>query len=174
MFVCSGPPPQIDSKKDQRDAPAISNIILKDFDLVVGSWCRQKDIAYTRYCDDMTFSGDFDHSSIIRFVAEQLYKLGLFLNRNKICVISGSQRQQVTGIVVNEKASVPKSYKRKIRQEAYYCLKYGIPDHLKQTGSVKDQHSYLAELLGRINYVLSVEPDNCEIKRYRDMLKSQP
>ena len=37
-------------------SPAISNLILRDFDRTVGSWCAQRDIAYTRYCDDLTFS----------------------------------------------------------------------------------------------------------------------
>lgn len=153
-------------------SPAVSNIILKDFDLAVGEWCRQRDIAYTRYCDDMTFSGDFDHLPVIRFVEAELKKLGLFLNRTKTRVIADSQRQQVTGIIVNEKVSVPKSYKRQIRQAVYYCQKYGVYEHLNKTGSKTDKNAFLAELRGRINYVLSVEPDNEEMKKYRAELKS--
>ena len=40
-------------------SPAITNIILYGFDEQIGHWCRDKNISYTRYCDDMTFSGDF-------------------------------------------------------------------------------------------------------------------
>lgn len=37
---------------------------------------------------------------------------------------------KVTGIVVNEKVSVNSEYKRKIRQEMHYCMKYGVDSHL--------------------------------------------
>ena len=49
-------------------SPAITNIILYEFDEQVGQWCQDRGIAYTRYCDDMTFSGDFDPAEVIRFV----------------------------------------------------------------------------------------------------------
>ena len=49
-------------------SPAITNIILYEFDEQLGQWCREHGIAYTRYCDDMTFSGDFEPSEAIRYV----------------------------------------------------------------------------------------------------------
>ncbi len=60
-------------------SPAITNIIMYDFDEKIGAHCRSKGVSYTRYCDDMTFSGDFDAKEIITFVKEELKKLGLFL-----------------------------------------------------------------------------------------------
>ena len=53
-------------------SPAITNIILYGFDELVGQWCRERGISYTRYCDDMTFSGDFDPAEVIRFVRLEL------------------------------------------------------------------------------------------------------
>ena len=41
-------------------SPYISNLILKPFDNYIGNWCKKQQITYTRYCDDMTFSGDFN------------------------------------------------------------------------------------------------------------------
>lgn len=35
-------------------SPAITNIIMFSFDEHLGQWCRERNIAYTRYCDDMT------------------------------------------------------------------------------------------------------------------------
>ncbi len=37
---------------------ALSNIVMKNFDDILGNWCREKYITYTRYCDDLTFSAD--------------------------------------------------------------------------------------------------------------------
>ena len=38
----------------------ISNIVLRSFDEKIGLFCKNNDIEYTRYSDDMTFSGDFN------------------------------------------------------------------------------------------------------------------
>lgn len=152
-------------------SPAISNIVMRDFDTAVGNWCLQHKIAYTRYCDDMTFSGDFDPAPVISLVKNELRQLGLFLNDHKTTIIRKGQRQYVTGIVVNEKAVVPKEYKHSIRQEMHYCRKYGIPSHLERQGLSITADAYKASLLGRINYVLSVEPYNQEMLGYRNELR---
>ena len=144
-------------------SPAISNIIMKDFDNTVGKWCEKKKIAYTRYCDDMTFSGNFNPKPVIKFVKKQLKNMGLYLNEKKTVIARKGQKQRVTGIVVNEKLGIPSEYKRRIRQEIYYCKKFGISSHLERMGR-GDTDRYLSKLLGKINYVLAVEPDNIQMQ----------
>lgn len=154
-------------------SPTISNIIMREFDNTIGSWCWQNDIAYTRYCDDMTFSGDFDPKPVIQLVKSELKKLGLFLNDKKTVVVRRGQKQSVTGIIVNVKESVAKEYKTKIRQEMYYCMKFGIKSHLALCNNSDTVENYTLQLLGRINYVLSVEPSNAQMKTYRNWLIEQ-
>ena len=93
-------------------SPIISNIILKKFDDEVGKFTNEKKIRYTRYADDMTFSGDFNPGQIISFVKNRLYELGLKLNEEKTRTRKKSQRQEVTGIVVNEKNAATKISKK--------------------------------------------------------------
>ncbi len=147
----------------------ISNIVLREFDEYIGKYCKNSDISYTRYSDDLTFSGDFNINELIRTVKNALAKYHFKLNYDKIRVIYHSQRQIVTGIVVNEKLSVKKDYKKKIRQEVYYIKKWGIDRHLKKIGCL-DKKEYLNKLIGKINYVLQVEKDNLEFKEYLDFL----
>ena len=151
-------------------SPTISNIIMREFDDKVGAWCAAQGIAYTRYCDDMTFSGDFDPAPVKRFVKDELGKLGLYLNGKKTVVVRRGQRQTVTGLVVNEQARVPAAYRARIRQEMYYCQKHGIAAHLAAIGSTETPEAFARALLGRINYVLSVEPQNEPMKHYRAWL----
>lgn len=153
-------------------SPTISNIIMREFDDTVGSWCSCREIAYTRYCDDMTFSGDFDARAVIQFVKFELKKLGLFLNDKKTVIVREGQKHSVTGLVVNERLSVSSDYKRRIRQEMYYCKKFGVHSHLASSGSEESEDTYILKLLGRINYVLSVEPQNEQMKAYRSWLIS--
>ena len=148
-------------------SPAITNIILYEFDEQVGQWCRERDIAYTRYCDDMTFSGDFDPAEVIRFVRLELKKMGFLLNEQKTRIQRPSHQQSVTGIVVNEKLSIPADYRRKLRQELYYCRKFGIQEHLQKIGLEIPVDTYRMQLLGKVNYVLQVHPED------RDMLEAR-
>lgn len=154
-------------------SPTISNIILRDFDNVVGRWCTERKIAYTRYCDDMTFSGEFDPQTVKTLVKAELHKLGFFLNDKKTVILRNGQRKSVTGIVVNERPNVSATYRRKLRQELYYCQKYGIHSHLQKVGSDVTADHYVSQLLGRVNYVLSVDPNNSEFLAYKQWLLRQ-
>ena len=148
-------------------SPAITNIILYEFDELTGQLCRERDIAYTRYCDDMTFSGDFDPAEVIRFVRLELKKMGFLLNEQKTRIQRPGQQQTVTGIVVNEKLSIPAGYRRKLRQELYYCRKFGIQEHLQKTGLEILADTYRMHLLGKVNYLLQVHPND------KDMLDAK-
>jgi len=152
-------------------SPAITNIILYEFDEQIGLWCRERGIAYTRYCDDMTFSGDFDPAEVIRFVRLELKKLGFLLNEQKTRIQRPGQQQSVTGIVVNEKLSIPSDYRRKLRQELYYCRKFGIQEHLQKIGLEIPENTYRMQLLGKVNYVLQVHPNNKDMLDARKWLQ---
>lgn len=145
----------------------ISNIVLRNFDEKIGLFCKNNDIEYTRYSDDMTFSGDFNTGKLIKLVNKLLYEQGFSLNKKKIVVVNKKTRQQVTGIIVNEKLSIRKSYKKKIRQEIYYINKFGLQSHLIKRKIKLEEKEYLNKLLGKINFVLQVEKNNLEFKKYK-------
>lgn len=153
-------------------SPYISNIIMKDFDNRIGEWCTKHNIKYTRYCDDMTFSGNFNPGNVIKYVTEELMKEGFFVNDKKTVVIHNGKRKEITGIVVNEKISIPNSYKKNLRQEIYYCKKYGIESHLHKRNLSETAGEYHKKLLGKVNYILSVEKNNEEFKGYREWLEN--
>ena len=147
----------------------ISNLVMKDFDEEIGEWCELKSISYTRYSDDMTFSGDFNPSEIIKLVRKLLLKVGLELNDEKIHVVSNSQSQSVTGIVVNVKTQTSRKYRDKLRQEIYYINKYGIDSHLQRIG-IKDSKKYLNSLYGKVLYILQINETDNEFLKYKDIL----
>ena len=152
-------------------SPAITNILLYHFDEQIGQWCRDRGIAYTRYCDDMTFSGDFDPAEVIRFVRPELKKMGFLLNGQKTKIQRPGHQQSVTGIVVNEKLSIPADYRRKLRQDLYYCQKFGIREHLQKTGLEIPEETYRMQLLGRVNYVLQLHPEDRDMLTARNWLR---
>lgn len=149
----------------------ISNLVMKDFDEEIGNWCLQRNISYTRYSDDMTFSGDFIPSDVIKKVKHHLYPLNLEINYEKIHVINHSQQQNVTGIVVNEKIQVPRLYRRKIRQDMYYIETYGLQSHLEKIGYQKSSETYINQIYGQVLYVLQINAQDEEFQAYQNKLK---
>lgn len=147
----------------------LSNIVMKKFDDAIGRFILDNKIRYTRYADDMTFSGEFDEKKVIRLVRHELKACGLTLNEKKTRVRSKGQRQEVTGITVNKKLQISKEERRKIRQEVYYIKRFGLQEHLKNIEE-KRAH-YLEHLLGKIGYGIHINPNDNELKEYRRYLK---
>lgn len=151
-------------------SPYLSNLYLRDFDKVISEYCIERNLRYTRYADDLTFSGGNEILDIIKFTETQLRKLNLFLNPDKTRLMGKNQRQIVTGIVVNEVLQVSKEVRNKIRNEMYYINKFGLENHLQQINNKKS--NYLFHLLGRVNFALYINPSDSELKQYRLQLES--
>lgn len=148
----------------------ISNLVMKKFDEELGSWCEENDISYTRYSDDMTFSGCFNPSEIIIKVKKMLHKLSLELNDKKVHVIYKSARQDVTGITVNEKVQVNIKYRKDIRKEIYYIRKFGLNSHLERCNIKSNENKYLDTLYGKILYILQINSNDKEFIEYKDYI----
>ena len=145
----------------------ISNLVMKEFDEYIGDYCEDNNISYTRYSDDLTFSGNFNPSNVIKIVRKALLKLNLEINDDKTCIINKGNRQTVTGITVNEKAQICSKYRKNIRKEIYYIKKFGIDSHLKFTNNNITPLKYLRYLSGKINYVIQINNNDKEFLKYK-------
>lgn len=161
-------------------SPAVSNLVMKSFDEYMTQWCRERGIRYTRYCDDMIFSGEFEGKELINKVRSYLLAMGFQLNNKKTRILKGSCQKIVTGIVVNEFPQNSRDYRRKLRAEIYYCRRYGVQEHLKRTGkkewitaSGPDAKGYIRHLLGKTEYVLQVNPKDEYFLEVREYLKKE-
>lgn len=148
-------------------SPALSNLIMKRFDQELGRWCGERGIAYTRYCDDMVFSADRSLAPVYKKGKAMLSEMGFALNKGKTRFVSNAGRQSVTGLTVNERVAVAKDYKRQLRQEIHYALKFGAEDAIRHTGrqdfftdGEPDPERYFRHLSGRVQFVLQIEPGN--------------
>ena len=143
-------------------SPALANLVMGRFDEIVCAYCDEHGIAYTRYSDDLTFSADrMDTTGLLRFVRTALKAEGFFMNPRKVRVLGPGARHQVCGIITNEVLSVPKSYRRKLRQEVYFLQKSTLAEHIRRMndpkfidfdGSIRTVY-YLRNLLGRLQFV---------------------
>lgn len=134
----------------------LSNLILRALDARCFGFARSRDIRYTRYADDLTFSGDFDPAKLIELVYSILSDFGFSPNLDKTRILGKSTRQMVTGIVVNEKMQAPREMRRKLRQESFYIRKFGMDSHIVQSGIQKQ--NYVLHLLGKAGFIRFVNP----------------
>lgn len=151
-------------------SPALSNIIFKSLDVKISELSQKHKLRFTRYADDMTFSGEKYPDSLLRNISRILFEDGFTLNKSKTRILYQNRRQIVTGVVVNEKMQVSREKRDKIRQEVYYIKKYGLESHLDM---IKEQRSnYLQHIIGVAEYMLFINPKDKKIIEIRDYLRT--
>lgn len=140
-------------------SPYLSNIIAKQLDKRLIGLSKQYSLRYTRYADDLTFSGDSIPTKLIEYINEIVKNEGFTLNEKKTRLYKERGKRIVTGIsVIGSELKLPKEYKRNLRQELHFIMKYGYESHMKKKKIRKI--NYLEILLGKINFWLSIEPSN--------------
>lgn len=144
-------------------SPMLSNLITKKLDRRIAGFTKKQNIRYTRYADDLTFSGDFDEGYVIRFTKSILNSEGFAINDSKTRVRLRNQRQEVTGIVVNEKMQASRSYRRDFRKQMYYIKKYGLDSHVNSIDA-GSKINYLYHLLGMANFIININPNDKETR----------
>ena len=153
-------------------SPMLSNMVFKYYDDKIFDYCKSRNIRYTRYADDLTFSGDFNCKEVISFIRKLLSKTSFSINDDKTKFVSRGNRQEVTGVVVNEKLQTAAIYRKKIRQEVYYIIKFGLDRHLGTIGWERSMSEYLHHLLGKINFTLSINQNDSEMRKYYEYIHS--
>ncbi len=140
-------------------SPALSNIVFQRIDAELLRLVEKEGLTYTRYADDLTFStNDSNIEKYIVEVKEILGKEGFLINEKKTHVMKDNYRKIVTGLLVNDRLRVPNAYKKKLRQEIYYCNKYGISQHLRAIGR-DDAVNFREYLYGKAYYINMIEQD---------------
>ena len=102
-------------------SPGLANAIAMKLDHRVAGIARKMGFAYTRYADDLTFSGD-DHGAVKALyaqVARIVKEEGFTVNAEKTLVMRRGSRQQVTGVTVNQIAGLSRNERRRLRAQAH-------------------------------------------------------
>ena len=143
-------------------SPCLANLICRDMDHELLQISRDCGLTYTRYADDMTFSADADLCFLIPVIERTIEKYGFSVNSNKTRMYKENERKLITGLLVKEDSlRIPKKFKRKLKQEIYYCKKFGVSTHLENTASEK-RVNFKEYLYGKAYYIKMVEPETGE------------
>lgn len=140
-------------------SPALSNLICRKMDARFEKYSINNGLQYTRYADDLTFSGDeLTRLPKSAFVMKILKEEGFNLNHKKTGTYGRNSRQEVTGVMVDgDKPRVPQKFKRQIYRHLHFCKKYGPWQHFAHV--MPDVGHARQWLYGKIFYVNAIEPD---------------
>ncbi|MGL5094899.1 MAG: reverse transcriptase family protein, partial [Planctomycetia bacterium] len=148
-------------------SPAVTNILCRTLDKRLAGLAKAADCSYTRYADDLTFStsGGGRVQRLIRAARKIVADEGFVENADKTRVMRNGVRQEVTGIVVNDRPTLPREERRRLRAVLHNAAKHGLESQNKSGRS--DFASYLT---GKVAYASMVDPSTAE--RWKDALKS--
>jgi hypothetical protein len=111
--------------------------------------------SYGRYADDLTFSGSSGLAAprLVRVVSDIARDEGFAVHPGKTRVMRSSQRQQVTGIVVNTRPTVARATEDRLRAVLHEARLRG-----PETANREQHPSFRAHLEGRVGWVEAVNP----------------
>jgi retron-type reverse transcriptase len=151
-------------------SPTLTNILCKKLDRRLTGLANRFGATYTRYADDITFSSqhniyaDEEFNKELKRIIEEDQKL--VINPKKTRLQKTEYRQEVTGLIVNDKVNVHKRYVKQIRMWLYYWEKYGYEkatqifkrDYILDKGHVKKMNSHLVNVLdGKLEFLKMVK-----------------
>lgn len=138
-------------------SPALANLCAFNFDVRVQALADQFGVRYTRYADDLTFSGANElarrsHTFEAHAAAIALAE-GFQVNHRKTRVMRAATRQRVTGIVVNRTPNLPREHYDRLKATLHNCLRHG-PATQCPTG----MGEFRNHLAGHIAHLSAIHP----------------
>lgn len=110
-------------------SPMLTNLICRRLDQRMAGIAKNLGFRYTRYADDMTFSGPASARQNIKKLKWQTLSVikdeDFILHPDKTHIMPNGHRKEVTGIVVNNKVNIPKKKLKAFRAVLYQIEKDG-------------------------------------------------
>ncbi len=132
-------------------SPALANIVTHGLDMRLAGLAARLGAQYTRYSDDLTFSGDAGVGPcLLQAVPHIVADAGFALNPAKTRVMPAQRRQSVTGIVVNRHLNPRRADFDRLKAVIHACSDPVDP-------RLRDP-VFCARLQGQIGWVRSLNP----------------
>lgn len=134
-------------------SPGLCNAILYRLDQRLAGMSQSLGFNFTRYADDLTFSGDHGDkvAHLMSIVPSIVHSEGFQTNGEKTRVLRQSNRQTVTGVTVNQSLGLSRQERRRLRAEIHAYTLRGDRDPRK-----------LQKISGRLAYLAMLNPAQAE------------
>lgn len=140
-------------------SPTLSNIIGYRLDRRLAGLAKHSGLVYSRYADDLTFSGARITLGFVKLVEQIVVSENFKIRTDKTVLCRDPGQRVVTGLSVNSARPVPtRQFRRSVKQAVYYIEKYGFRSFASKQ-KIRDPF-YLESLFGKLTFWNWVEPDN--------------
>lgn len=133
-------------------SPALANMMAFRLDCRLSSLAKAAGAIYTRYADDLAFSGDEKFMRVVRrfsiHVAAIALEEGFSVNHRKTRIMRQGVRQQLAGVIVNQKANLRRVDVERLEAILFNCARFGPASQNRE--SIPD---FRAHLEGRVGFV---------------------
>ena len=152
-------------------SPAIANLSAYRLDCRLQGLAHTASAHYTRYADDLAFSGESDFARCAKrflvHVAATAAEEGFTVHHRKTRLMRRSMRQHLAGVVVNERLNVRRSDYDRLKAILMNCRRHG------PTSQNRENHpDFRAHLTGRIAFVEQINP--ARGRRLRELFEGIP
>jgi len=138
-------------------SPAIANLCAYGLDRRLTALAQTFGATYTRYADDLAFSGEEAFAADARrfqsYVGAIALEEGFRVNHRKTRFMPDSSQQKLAGVVVNHGGNIPRKEYDKLKAILTNCRRHG-PASQNRQGCVDFQ----AHLAGKVAFVMRVNP----------------
>ena len=136
-------------------SPSLANSLCYRLDCRLAGLAKKFNVSYTRYADDLAFSGDQKfHRSLSEFKTFALAIIldaGFTIRARKSVVMPRSRQQKLAGVILNEKPNNDRREYKQLRAILHNCVRFG-PESQNHDGHIDFQ----AHLRGRIAWTKSL------------------
>jgi RNA-directed DNA polymerase len=136
-------------------SPAITNVLCTRLDARLTALAKKHEFVFTRYADDLTFSGDKTTAvgRLLRSVRAIVQSEGFVEHPKKTKVMRASQHQEVTGVTVNTRLAISRDEYKLLRATLHNAAKHGLASQ-----NHKHHPDFAAHLRGRVEYACMIDP----------------
>ena len=137
-------------------SPALANLVARKLDRRLAGASNKLGFEYTRYADDLTFSAASPSANVSLLLARVRHLVkeeGFEIHPHKGRVQRRGRRQDVTGVVVNDKLGAPRDEVRRLRAILHNAEKTGLAAQNRE-----GRPHFEAWLRGKIGYVMMIDP----------------
>ncbi len=142
-------------------SPVISNIIAYQLDVRLAGFAEKMGASYTRYADDLAFSGGQDFVRVVdrlpAWVAFIAADEGFSINHRKTKLMKQGVRQALTGMTINCKPNSLRNDYERLKAILYNCIQKG-----PHSQNIYHHAHYRAHLQGRIAYIAGLNKNRGE------------
>jgi len=152
-------------------SPSLANLCAYRMDCRLWGLAEAAGARYSRYADDLAFSGGEEFARCAERFAVHVAAIaldeGFAVNHRKTRVMRQGDRQRLAGLVVNQTVNVDRRYLDELKAILHNCARLGPESQNRESHPAFREH-----LLGRIAYVGMVRPEKgARLRRMFDEIR---